>query len=74
MNRAQRRHPPKIRQAPKESLITTSFGHDGNKVVIAYSQKINNISLNEIQCEEHITNLTKALQMLRTHKAEALNG
>lgn len=73
MNREQRRREqfgktqqPTIQDTQKQ--VTTQYGHNGDKVILSWNQKIEALMLTEDQVDSMIGFLQKSKQMLHDHK------
>ena len=78
MNREQRRQAqfgktqqPAIQDTQK--AVTTQYGHNGDKVIMSWNQKIEALMLTEEQVDSMIGFLQKSKQMLHDHKAQQGN-
>lgn len=69
MNRAQRRAAAKA-PAPKAKSVNINWGHDGNLVLVRFSQKITMINFTIAQAEDAIRMLTAVKDALKAHQAQ----
>ena len=77
MNREQRRakaHPTPLRGPqgkPQRNDMSIDYGHNGQVVVVQFSQHCNNLALSDAQVDGMIEGLKLAKSKLNKHKATA---
>ena len=74
MNRHERRSLGKIKMAQQiENLpLKIHYGHDGNNVVMQFSQPVRNNHMTEKQTEDMIHGLQETLKVLREYKSKII--